>query len=107
MITDWTLWLEWFIKSLILIFALLGGFAYLTWYERRALARIEIRHPSGNILGVQNLSGGEGRGGQTPAQARFVLEPGSYQVLVRLSNGSIRQRALNLADSPLRLRLEN
>ncbi len=43
MISDWTLWLEWLIKSLILIFALLGGFAYLTWYERRALARIQTR----------------------------------------------------------------
>jgi len=43
MLTDWTLWLEWFIKSLIVIFALLGGFAYLTWYERRALARIQAR----------------------------------------------------------------
>ena len=43
MISDWTLWLEWFIKSAILIFALLGGFAYLTWYERRALARIQTR----------------------------------------------------------------
>jgi NADH-quinone oxidoreductase subunit H len=43
MLSDWTLWLEWFIKSLIVIFALLGGFAYLTWYERRALARIQVR----------------------------------------------------------------
>ncbi|MBV6496766.1 MAG: NADH-quinone oxidoreductase subunit NuoH [Anaerolineales bacterium] len=43
MITDWTLWLEWFIKSLVWIFALLGGFAYLTYYERRALARIQTR----------------------------------------------------------------
>jgi NADH-quinone oxidoreductase subunit H len=43
MLTDWTLWLEWFIKSLVVIFALLGGFAYLTWYERRALARIQSR----------------------------------------------------------------
>ena len=43
MLSDWTLWLEWFIKSLVLIFALLGGFAYLTWYERRALARIQSR----------------------------------------------------------------
>mgnify|MGYP000380228264 CR=1 FL=1 len=43
MITDWTLWLEWFIKSLVIIFALLGGFAYLTLYERRALARIQVR----------------------------------------------------------------
>jgi len=43
MITDWTLWLEWFIKAMVLIFALLGGFAYLTYYERRALARIQTR----------------------------------------------------------------
>ena len=43
MLSDWTLWLEWFIKSLFVIFALLTGFAYLTWYERRALARIQTR----------------------------------------------------------------
>jgi NADH-quinone oxidoreductase subunit H len=43
MLTDWTLWLEWQIKSLFVIFALLTGFAYLTWYERRALARIQAR----------------------------------------------------------------
>jgi NADH-quinone oxidoreductase subunit H len=43
MLSDWTLWLEWFIKSLVIIFGLLGGFAYLTWYERRALARIQTR----------------------------------------------------------------
>ena len=40
---DWTLWLEWAIKSLVLIFTLLIGFGYLTWYERRALARIQSR----------------------------------------------------------------
>ena len=43
MLTDWTLWLEWFIKSVVVILALLTGFAYLTWYERRALARIQAR----------------------------------------------------------------
>ena len=43
MLSDWTLWLEWFVKSLVVIFALLTGFAYLTWYERRALARIQSR----------------------------------------------------------------
>jgi len=35
--------IEWVIKALVLIFALLGGFAYLTWYERRALARMQVR----------------------------------------------------------------
>ncbi len=43
MLSDWTLWLEWFVKSVFVIFALLTGFAYLTWYERRALARIQTR----------------------------------------------------------------
>ena len=40
---DWTIWLEWVIKAIILIMGLLTGFAYLTWYERRALARIQVR----------------------------------------------------------------
>ena len=43
MLSDWTLWLEWLLKSLFVIFALLTGFAYLTLYERRALARIQSR----------------------------------------------------------------
>ena len=40
---DWTIWLEWAIKSLVLIFTLLIGFGYLTYYERRFLARIQSR----------------------------------------------------------------
>ena len=43
MLSDWTLWLEWIIKSLVVIFGLLTGFAYLTLYERRGLARIQAR----------------------------------------------------------------
>jgi len=43
MLSDWTLWLEWLIKSLVVIFGLLGGFAYLTLYERRGLARLQTR----------------------------------------------------------------
>lgn len=37
------LWLEWAVKSLIMLLILLTGFAYLTLYERRALARIQTR----------------------------------------------------------------
>lgn len=40
---DWTIWVEWIIKGFILCFILLTGFAYLTLYERRALARIQVR----------------------------------------------------------------
>ena len=35
--------LEWSIKSIILILILLTGFAYTTYYERRFLARIQVR----------------------------------------------------------------
>jgi NADH-quinone oxidoreductase subunit H len=43
MISDWTLWLEWFLKALAVAMSLLVGFILLTWYERRALARIQSR----------------------------------------------------------------
>jgi NADH-quinone oxidoreductase subunit H len=40
---DVALILEWAIKSIILIFIIIGGFAYLTLFERRTLARIQVR----------------------------------------------------------------
>lgn len=40
---DLVLILEWVIKSILLIIILLTGFAYLTFYERKALARIQVR----------------------------------------------------------------
>ncbi|OGO80932.1 MAG: NADH-quinone oxidoreductase subunit H [Chloroflexi bacterium RIFOXYD12_FULL_57_15] len=39
----WALFWEWQIKSLILVFGLLGGFAYTTLYERRLIARFQVR----------------------------------------------------------------
>jgi len=40
---DWTIWLEWAIKALVLILTLLVGFGYLTYYERRFLAFLQSR----------------------------------------------------------------
>ncbi len=40
---DYTMWIEWVIKGFIMIMAVLTGFAYLTLYERRALAKIQVR----------------------------------------------------------------
>jgi NADH-quinone oxidoreductase subunit H len=37
------LFLEWFIKSLVVILAMTVGFAYVTWFERRVLARFQVR----------------------------------------------------------------
>ncbi len=51
---DWTYWLEWIIKGFVLCLTLLTGFAYLTLYERRALARIQVR-VGPNRAGPQGL----------------------------------------------------
>jgi len=40
---SWALLLEWVIKSAVIIMIILGGFAYLTLFERRVLARIQTR----------------------------------------------------------------
>ena len=51
---DYTMWIEWAIKGFIMIFAVLTGFAYLTLYERRALAKIQVR-VGPNRAGPQGL----------------------------------------------------
>lgn len=51
---DWLLLLEWFIKSFVLVLVLLGGFAYLTLFERRVLARMQVRIGP-NRVGPQGL----------------------------------------------------
>jgi len=42
-IMDTALLLEWTIKSVILLLVMTGGFAYLTLFERRVLARLQVR----------------------------------------------------------------
>ena len=51
---DWTIWVEWIVKGFVLCFVLLTGFAYLTLYERRALARMQVR-VGPNRAGYQGL----------------------------------------------------
>ena len=51
---DWTMWVEWIVKGFILCLILLTGFAYLTLYERRALARMQVR-VGRNRAGPQGL----------------------------------------------------
>jgi NADH-quinone oxidoreductase subunit H len=40
---DTGLWIEWIIKSVVLLVILLTGFAYLTLFERRVLAKMQVR----------------------------------------------------------------
>jgi NADH-quinone oxidoreductase subunit H len=51
---DWTVWVEWIVKGFVLCLILLTGFAYLTLYERRALARMQVR-VGPNRAGPQGL----------------------------------------------------
>lgn len=51
---NWFLLLEWVLKSFILSLILLGGFAYLTLFERRVLARMQVRLGP-NRVGWQGL----------------------------------------------------
>lgn len=39
----WGLLIEWFVKSLIIILGMTIGFAYVTLYERKVLARMQVR----------------------------------------------------------------
>ena len=41
---DWIMILEWIIKGLVLVLIMLTGFAYLTWYERKLLSRMQVRY---------------------------------------------------------------
>ncbi|HEX8991438.1 MAG TPA: NADH-quinone oxidoreductase subunit H, partial [Anaerolineales bacterium] len=81
---DWTFWLEWFLKAVIMSLIILTGFAYLTLYERRALARIQTRigpnraGPQGILQPIADAVKLIFKEELTPAQAYklvFVLAP--------------------------------
>jgi hypothetical protein len=65
-------------------------------------SRVQITDKAGKPVRVQEISGGNGRGGQPAPVAHFALEPGAYRVLVRYSSGVTRGREITVASSPLR-----
>jgi hypothetical protein len=65
-------------------------------------SRVEIRDKQDKLLGVRQISGGDGRGGQQSPQLRFTLDPGEYTVQVRLSSGEVRSKEIALGSDPMR-----
>jgi hypothetical protein len=65
-------------------------------------SQVRVLDKAGKVLAAQQLSGGDGRGSQQAAVARFALDPGVYQVQVRLSDGAIRTREFTIGDGPVR-----
>jgi hypothetical protein len=65
-------------------------------------SRVRVVDKEGRALGVRDISGGDGRGGQQPPSVRFALKPGAYRVEVRYSSGLVRAKEITVAGSPLR-----
>jgi hypothetical protein len=54
-------------------------------------AVVRVIDPAGKTLGVRELNGGEGRGGQSPAIAHFGLPVGAVKVSAALADGRVAQ----------------
>jgi FG-GAP-like repeat len=65
-------------------------------------SRVKVTDSKGTLCGTHNVSGGEGRGGQSWPVARFALEPGTYRVEVLFSGGERRARELVVATNHVR-----
>jgi hypothetical protein len=68
--------------------------------------RISLWDKTGKPLAALDLTGGEGRGSQVAAAPRFALEPGTYKVELRLSNGEKRETEITVAETHLKARVE-
>jgi hypothetical protein len=64
-------------------------------------SRVCVMDKEGRAQGVRFISGGDGRGGQQPPDARFALSPGTYRAEVRYSSGTVRAREITVTSSPI------
>jgi len=69
-------------------------------------SRVQILDKLDKLVGMHELSGGDGRGGQHPLLARFALDPGTYRVLVRYSSGVSRSQEITVAGTMVRCRID-
>lgn len=67
---------------------------------------VRLFDAGGKLRASAQVTGGEGRGGQSPPVARFALEPGSYKVEVTDSSGQKRNKALQVTTTPMRTTVE-
>ncbi len=70
-------------------------------------SRVQVSDKAGKLIGVQEISGGESRGGQAGPFARFALEPGDYSVQVRSGNGESRTSNITIGADPVRRLLDD
>ena len=93
---------------------LMGNPAFATGPKRTAItvqlgkgaavgSKATIKSADGRALAAQELSGGDGRGGQRPHLARFTLPPGNYKVEVRDTAGQVKEKMITVTEQPLRV----
>jgi FG-GAP-like repeat len=65
-------------------------------------SRVRVVDQVGAFVHGQEISGGEGRGGQAAPVAHFALKPGAYRVEVRYSSGVVRRKEIVVRGTALR-----
>jgi hypothetical protein len=69
-------------------------------------SRVRLFDSDGKQLGMHDVSGGDGRGGQQGPFARFAVPAGKYRVEVRSSAGVIRTKEVTLGTAPTRATID-
>ncbi len=64
--------------------------------------QLRLANKEGKLVGMQEATGIDGRGGQNGPFARFTLEPGQYQLSFRLPGAAPRTSTIDLGKTPLR-----
>ncbi|MCS6850063.1 MAG: VCBS repeat-containing protein [Gemmataceae bacterium] len=78
----------------------------LTLHKLEIGSRVRVLNAAGQTVRVQDVSGGDGRGGQSPLLVRFALPPGSYRLEVRSSGGQVRSKEVTLGSTPTQVTLD-
>src|SRR5262249_40989071 len=69
-------------------------------------SRVRLFDKNGKLMGMRDISGGDGRGGQQSPCARFSAPSGIYRVEVRSSAGVIRSKEVAVGTGPLRTTID-
>lgn len=78
----------------------------LTGHSGIVGSRVRLLDKDGKLLAMQDVSGGDGRGGQQSPCIRFTAPAGKYRVEVRSSAGVIRTKEVTQGTAPFRATID-
>jgi hypothetical protein len=65
-------------------------------------SQVRVLAEGGKCVGLREISGGDGRGGQQGPQAHFALAPGKYRIEVRYSFGTTKGHDITVGADAVR-----